>query len=154
VSLLEDHNNAPPELTLSFSTTLPASRELVFAAETEVTHVRHTIAPFGERVDVCEIDLRVGGEYHFVFTEEGHDPCSFRGEFLEVDAPRRVVATWIFDGWPEVLAVESKTLHDAGVHTVLEYRLTFADLASRGRMGLRGLEANYQNLSNYLASLQ
>ena len=28
--------------------------------------MRKTFAPFGEEVTVCSIDLRVGGDYHFV----------------------------------------------------------------------------------------
>jgi hypothetical protein len=34
--------------------------------------VRKTIAPYREEVKECSIDLRVGGDYHFVFvTDDG-----------------------------------------------------------------------------------
>ena len=141
------------DLTLSFTKHFACSPELLFATETDVAHVRHTIAPFGEQVDVCEIDLRVGGQYHFVFTPEGGEPCSFRGEFLEVDPPRKVSATWIFDGWPDVMAVETKTFSPTETGTSLLYELTFEDMNGRARMGMRGLEANYDNLERYVASL-
>ena len=141
------------DLTLSFTKQFGCSPELLFATETDVAHVRHTIAPFGEQVDVCEIDLRVGGQYHFVFTPEGGEPCSFRGEFLEVDSPRKVSATWIFDGWPDVVAVETKTFTATETGTSLLYELTFEDMNGRSRMGMRGLEANYDNLERYVTSL-
>ena len=40
---------------------------------------------------VCSIDLRVGGDYHFVFVAGDGTECSFRGTFLEVEPPARTV---------------------------------------------------------------
>ena len=61
-----------------------------------------TFAPFGEEVTVCSIDLRVGGNYHFVFVTDDGTECSFRGTYLEVEPPTRTVETWLFEGWPDV----------------------------------------------------
>jgi uncharacterized protein YndB with AHSA1/START domain len=47
--------------------------------------VRKTIAPYGEEVKTCSIDLRVGGDYHFVFVTDDGREMSFRGTFLEVE---------------------------------------------------------------------
>ena len=55
---------------------------------------------------VCSIDLRVGGNYHFVFVTDDGPECSFRGTFLEVEPPTRTVETWLFEGWPDAEAVE------------------------------------------------
>ena len=46
---------------------------------------KKTFAPFGEEVAVCSIDLRVGGDYHFVMVTDDGTECSFRGSFLEVE---------------------------------------------------------------------
>ena len=48
-----------PDLSVRLTKEFRASKELMFAVETESSHVRHTIAPYGERVDVCEIDLQL-----------------------------------------------------------------------------------------------
>lgn len=141
------------ELTLTFVKEFAAPPELLFDIETTVDHVRHTIAPYGERVDVCEIDLRVGGQYHFVFTPEGGEPCSFRGEFLEIARPHLVSATWLFDGWPGVTAVETKHFEPTSSGTRLRYELTFASAEGRARMRGHGIEANYVNVANYIVSL-
>jgi uncharacterized protein YndB with AHSA1/START domain len=53
--------------------------------------------------------MRVGGDYHFVFVAGDGRECSFRGTFLEVEPPTRTVETWLFDGWPGVEAVETRT---------------------------------------------
>lgn len=46
---------------------------------------KKTFAPFGEEVAVGSIDLRVGGDYHFVMVTDDGTECSFRGSFLEVE---------------------------------------------------------------------
>jgi uncharacterized protein YndB with AHSA1/START domain len=116
--------------------------------------VRETIAPYGEEVKVCSIDLRVGGNYHYVFVTEDGRECSFRGTFLEVDPPTKTVETWIFDGWPGVEAVESVELRDAGGVTRLTHTLTFRDQAGRNHMTKTdGLEANYDNVEAHINSL-
>jgi uncharacterized protein YndB with AHSA1/START domain len=54
--------------------------ELVFDVLTKPEHVRKTIAPYGEEVKVCSIDLRVGGNYHVVFvTDDGSEMSANRG---------------------------------------------------------------------------
>ena len=68
------------------------------------------IAPFGEQVTECSIDLRVGGNYHFVFVTDDGTECSFRGTYLEVEPPTRTVETWLFEGWPDAEAVETMDL--------------------------------------------
>jgi uncharacterized protein YndB with AHSA1/START domain len=141
------------ELTLRFVKEFSAPPELLFDIETNVNHVQHTIAPFGERVDVCEIDLRIGGAYHFVFTPEGGEPCSFRGEFLELEHPSRISATWIFDGWPGVTAVETKHFERTASGARMTYELTFADAEGRSRMRDDGLAANFDNVERYIATL-
>jgi uncharacterized protein YndB with AHSA1/START domain len=52
----------------------------------------------GEEVTVCSIDLRVGGNYHIVMVTDHGTECSFRGTYLEVVPPTRVVETWLSTG--------------------------------------------------------
>ena len=93
----------------------------VFDVLTKPEHVRRHIAPFGEEVTVCSIDLRVGGDYHFAFVPAGGAECSFRGTYLEVEPPTRTVATWLFEGWPDAEAVESIDLQEATEWTKLRH---------------------------------
>ncbi|HEY1552166.1 MAG TPA: SRPBCC domain-containing protein [Kofleriaceae bacterium] len=145
----------PNELEIVMTRQFAAPPELVFAVLTEPAHVRPTMASFGERVDECSIDLRVGGDYHFEFTPDGGNPCSFRGTYLEVDSPHRTVQTWRFEGWPGVEAVETHELHDAGDGaTTMIWKLAFRDRAGRARMTkFDGPEAHLDTLDKYLRSL-
>ena len=148
------HIEFPNDLEIVLTREFDAPIQLVFDVLAKPEHVRQTIAPYGEEVKVCSIDLRVGGNYHFVFVTDDGTECSFRGTYLEVEPPARTVQTWLFDGWPGVEAVESTDLHEADGVTKLTHRLAFSDKAGRDHMTkYDGLEANYDNVENYLRSL-
>jgi uncharacterized protein YndB with AHSA1/START domain len=144
----------PNELEIVLTREFDAPIGLVFDVFTKPEHVRNTIAPFGEKVTVCSIDLRVGGNYHFVFVTDDGREMSFRGTYLEVEAPTRTVETWLFDGWPDAEAVESMDLHETDGVTKLTYRLAFRNKAGRDHMTkFDGLEANFDNVEDLLRSL-
>jgi len=79
----------PNDLEIVTTREFDAPIELVFDVFTKPEHVRKTFAPFGEEVTVCSIDLRVGGNYHFVMVTDDGTECSFRGTYLEVEPPTR-----------------------------------------------------------------
>ena len=144
----------PNELEVVVTREFEAPIALVFDVFTKPEHVRRTIAPYGEEVKVCSIDLRVGGDYHYVFvTDEGKE-MSFRGTYLEVEPPTRTVQTWLFDGWPDAEAVETMDLREADGVTTLTWSLAFRDQAGRDRMTkFDGVQANFDNVEDLLRSL-
>jgi uncharacterized protein YndB with AHSA1/START domain len=144
----------PSELEVVVRRDFDAPIELVFDVFTKAEHVRNTIAPFGEVVTECSIDLRVGGDYHFVFVTDYGVECSFRGTYLEVEPPTRSVQTWRFEGWPDTEAVEAMDLRENDGVTTLTWRLAFRDQAGRDRMTrYDGIEASFDNVAAYLRSL-
>ncbi len=144
----------PSDLEIVHTRDFEAPIQLVFDVMTREEHVRRTIAPFGEQVTVCSIDLRVGGEYHYVFVTDDGAECSFRGTFLEVEPPTRTVQTWLFEGWPDAHAVEAMDLHETDGVTTMTYTLTFRDQAGRDHMTkYDGIQANFDNVDSYLRSL-
>ena len=148
------HIEFPNDLEIVLTRDFDAPIQLVFDVLTKPEHVRKTIAPYGEVVKVCSIDLRVGGNYHFVFVSHDGTDMSFHGTFLEVEPPTRTVETWLYDGWPGVEAVETVELREADGVTKLTHRLVFRDQAGRDHMKKTdGLEANYDNVEGLLRSL-
>lgn len=144
----------PNDLDIVVTREFDAPIALVFDVFTKPEHVRKHFAPFGEKVTVCEIDLRVGGNYHYVFVTDDGTECSFRGTFLEVEPPVRTVETWIFDGWPGVEAVETMELRETDAVTTLTWKLAFRDKAGRDHMAKTdGLEANFDNVEDVLREL-
>jgi uncharacterized protein YndB with AHSA1/START domain len=144
----------PSALEILLTREFDAPVALVFDVMTNPEHVRHHFAPYGEEVTVCEIDLRVGGDYHLVFVTDKGQEMSFRGTYLEVEPPTRTVQTWIYDGWPDSEALESMELREIDGGTMMTWRLRFADQAGRDHMKkYDGLEANFENIANYLKTL-
>ena len=145
----------PTDLDILITREFDAPVELVFDVFTKPEHVRHHFPPFGEEMKACEIDLRVGGEYRFVMETEDGTEMSFHGTYLEIDAPTRTVATWQFDGWPGVVAVETLELRESGGGTTLAWHMHFDDEAARAHMTkYDGIEANLDNVDRYLHSLR
>ena len=144
----------PNDLEIVITREFDAPIALVFDVSTKPEHVRKTIAPFGEKVTVCSIDLRVGGNYHFVFVTDNGTECSFRGTYLEVEPPTRTVATWLFEGWPDADAVESVDLDETDGVTKLTMKLVFRDQAGRDHMTKSdGQEDSFNKMEDYLRSL-
>ncbi len=144
----------PNELEIVISRSFDAPIELVFDAFTKPEHVSKTFATYGEDFTVCDIDLRVGGDYHFVMVTKDGVECSFRGTYLEVDSPTKTVETWRFEGWPGVEAIESIELRFIEGVTNLTWRMKFEDKAGRDRMSTtEGVEGNLENVHHYLNSL-
>jgi uncharacterized protein YndB with AHSA1/START domain len=103
---------------------------------------------------VCSIDLRVGGRYHQIFVIKDGTECSFRGAFLEVEPPTRIVSTWLFEGWPDADAVETVELNETAGVTKMTNRLSFRDKAGRDHMSTTdGYEDTSDKMAEYLTSL-
>ncbi len=144
----------PNDLEIVLTREFDAPIQLVFDVLTKPEHVNKWFAPYEEKMKVCSIDLRVGGNYHFVMVTEDGTECSFRGTFLEVEPPTRTVETWTFEGWPGVEAVETVDLHEADGVTRLTHTLAFRDKAGRDHMNRTdGLESSYDNVEELLRSL-
>jgi uncharacterized protein YndB with AHSA1/START domain len=144
----------PSALEILTTRSFDAPIELVFDALTQPQHVRHWFAPFTDTVTVCEIELRVGGSYHIVFVTADGTECSFRGTYLEIERPVRVVDTWRFEGWPDAEAVETVDLSEFDGVTTITNNLAFRDQAGRDHMVTTdGWEDSYDKLEDYLGSL-
>ena len=82
-TVIELPNDRDVRITREFE----APIALVFDVLTKPEHVSKWFAGPGEEMKECSIDLRVGGNYHFVFVTEDGIEMSFRGTYLEVEPP-------------------------------------------------------------------
>jgi uncharacterized protein YndB with AHSA1/START domain len=139
-----------------------ASAELLFDVLTKPEHVRVWFTDGDQDLEICEIDLRIGGEYRQVGVFANGARCSFHGTYLEVERPVRTVATWVFDGRPDVEAVETVELHEQDGVTTMTVLIAFKDQASRdsttwtaadGVHAADGMQGSYDNLEDYLTTL-
>ena len=90
----------PNDLEIRVTRVFDAPRSLLFECHTEPELVRQwMLGPPGWTMPVCEIDLRVGGQYRYVWRSDADgSEFGFVGEYREIRAPERVVNTERIDG--------------------------------------------------------
>jgi len=147
------------EREIVMTRTFHAPRSLVFQTFTNPDYVRQwLLGPDGWSMPVCEIDLRVGGKYRYVWREDqsGRE-MGVSGVFQEVSPPERVVHSEKFDqAWyaGECLITTIMTEH-AGKTTVtltlLYNSANTRDAVLKSPME-RGVTASYNRLETLLAS--
>ncbi len=142
--------------TVTMKRRFEAPMALVFDALTKPEHIRLWFPADDVPLHVCEIDPAVGGKYHYAWYAPGDKECSFRGTFLEVERPTRIVATWLFEGWPDDEAVETVTLTDDGGITTMTDILDFDAPENLGDHFQEndGAQASWDKLDGLLAELQ
>lgn len=95
----------PTDCEVVITRVVDAPRRLVWEAWTNPEHVPHwMLGPPGWTMPVCEIDLRVGGEWHFVWRKEDGTEMPMRGHYQEIQPPDLLVSieSW-GDPWPETV---------------------------------------------------
>src|SRR6266567_3677248 len=90
---------APGEREIVMTRVFDAPRKLVFDAFAKPELLRRwLLGPPGWSMPVCEIDLRVGGAYRYVWRrDKDGTEMGMGGVYREIVAPERVVATEKFD---------------------------------------------------------
>lgn len=136
-----------------------APRILVFDAFTKPELVKQwLLGPPGWSMPVCEIDLRVGGAYRYVWrhTTKGNE-MGMGGIYREIAAPERLVATEKFDeAWYPGEAVGTLVLSEHGGKTTVTQTVLYQSREARDAVLKSGMEqgvaASYDRLAALLAS--
>jgi uncharacterized protein YndB with AHSA1/START domain len=90
----------PSDREIAVTRVFDAPRTLIYDCHTVPDLVRRwLLGPDGWSMPVCDIDLRVGGEYRYVWRNDADgSEFGFRGRYLEIDAPERIVHAEWWDG--------------------------------------------------------
>jgi uncharacterized protein YndB with AHSA1/START domain len=139
---------------------LDAPRRLVFDAFTKPELVKQwLLGPPGWSMPICEIDLRVGGVYRYVWRRDSDgSEMGMSGVYREIAAPERLVATEKFDQpWYPGEAVGTTVLVEQGGKTTITQTVLYQSQEARDavlKSGMeRGVAASYDRLADLLASL-
>ena len=111
------------QLFVTKSFNAPAA--LVFEAMTNPEHIRQWWGAGHGEVTTCEVDLRVGGRWHFAQTSSAGDEVSFSGEYRELDPPGRMVHTEVFDNIQSPESVIESTFTEVDGRTTLTAVITY-----------------------------
>ena len=137
-----------------------APRHLVFAAFTRPELVRQwLLGPEGWSMPVCEIDLRVGGEYRYVWRHVNGNEMGMGGVYREIVPPERIVSTEKFDeAWYPGEAVGTITLTEEGGKTTLTQTILYDSSEAREAVLKspmeQGVAAGYDRLQVLLESAE
>ena len=148
----------PTEREIVMTRVFDAPRRLVFDAHTKPELVRRwLLGPPGWSMPVCEIDLRVGGTYRYVWRNDHGTEMGMGGVFREIVPPERLVATEAFDeSWYPGEALDTTVLVEQDGRTTLTLTVLYEsrearDAALKSDME-RGVNASYDRLAALLAS--
>ena len=150
----------PSDREIRITRAFDAPRRLVFDAYTKPELLTRWMGVMpGWTFAVCEVDLRVGGGFRFVWRGPEGIEMGMRGTYLEVTRPRRIVNTESFDQkWYEGECVETVTLEENGGRTTLTMLLRYDNQAVRDAVlqsgATTGMEAGFGNLAALLPTLQ
>jgi uncharacterized protein YndB with AHSA1/START domain len=136
-----------------------APRKLVYDAHTKPDLVRQwLLGPPGWTMPVCEMDVRVGGKYRWVWRHDTNGTeMGMGGVYREVKAPERLVTTERFDeAWYPGESLNTLVLVEQGGRTTLTQTMRYESRAAREaviKSGMEsGVQASYDRLDDMLAS--
>jgi uncharacterized protein YndB with AHSA1/START domain len=148
--------STPSDREVAWTRSFAAPRERVFRALTEPEHVqRWLLGPDGWTMPICEMDLRVGGEWRYVWRNGDGDEFALQGVFREIERPDRIVYTESMMGSSETLQTIVLTEED-GITTMVS-SLLYGSRAERDAAIATGMEEgtsqSYDRLAEVLVDL-
>ncbi len=146
----------PTDRELMMTRVFDAPPGMVFDALTTPDLMkRWLLGPPGWTMPVCEVDLRVGGKYRYVWQNADGRKMGMGGTFKEIVRPSRIVATEMYeDYWTGGETLVTTELVETRGKTTLRTTVRYASREARDaaiQMGAtKGLEASYDRLEELL----
>lgn len=147
----------PTDREIVMTRAFDAPRELVWEAWTNPTYVREwLLGPEGWTMPVCEIDLRPGGSWRYVWRKADGAEMAMAGAYREVAPPERLVSTekWGPE-WPET--VNTMVLTESEGRTTTTLTMTYPSREARDaalKTGMSdGMDQSFARLDMLLDTL-
>ena len=147
----------PSDREIVITRVVDAPRRLVFEAYTNPEHLPHwMLGPQGWTMPVCEIDLRPGGAWHFVWRHADGTEMEMRGKYREVVPPERLISTESWGGdWPETL--NTLVLSEQDGKTTITQKVLYPSKEARDaalKTGMQeGVAESFDRLDEHLRTM-
>jgi uncharacterized protein YndB with AHSA1/START domain len=151
--------DTPSDREIVLTRVFDAPRQLVFEAYTKPELLQRWLTGRQDHtMPICEIDLRVGGAYRYVWRGPDGMEMTSKGVFREVILPERLVATERFEpSWYEGEGVNTTTFVEQDGKTTVTLTIQCASKEVRDgilKSGMeRGVAFSFDQLEEMLASL-
>jgi uncharacterized protein YndB with AHSA1/START domain len=149
----------PSEREIAMTRVFDAPRNLVFDAWTKPELLEQWLGVrAGWSMVVCEVDLKVGGAYRFVWRGPDGTEMGMGGVYREIVRPERLVATEVFDDpWYPGEALDTTVFVEQDGKTTLTTTVLYESEEARDAVlesGMeRGVAESYDNLAELLEGL-
>jgi uncharacterized protein YndB with AHSA1/START domain len=146
----------PSDVELVVTRTFNAPRKLLFEAWTNPKYLpQWMLGPEGWTMPVCEIDLRIGGSWHFVWRKSDGTEMEMRGVYREIKPPERLVSSESWGGpWPETL--NTLVLTEEAGKTTMTLTILYPSKQAREAATMtgmaKGMAMSFDRLESYLVS--
>lgn len=152
--------STPSDREIEITRDFNAPRKLVWDAFTKPELLKRWLfGPSGWSFTVCEVDLRVGGAYRYVWRRQDGVEMGMGGIHKEIVVPERIVNTQKFDqDWTGgeaigTLVLTEKNGKTSSRNTILYVSKEARDMALQSGMD-KGMAMGYDRLEEMLPSLQ
>lgn len=148
----------PSDREIAMTRVFDAPRTMVFDAWTKPELLKRWLGVRnGWTLAICEIDLRVSGEYRWVWRKDDGTEMGMRGVYREIVPPERIVCTEVFeDKWYEGEAVDTMVLVEINGRTTLTTTVLYDTKEARDGVlktpMATGVAESYDKLDELLAS--
>ena len=129
-----------------------APRRLVFEAFTKPELLKRWFGPRGWHLEICEVDLRVGGGFRFLLHGPNGVQLGMRGIYRELAAPERSVHLESFDDYPGESVVTGEFSEQDG-QTTLEVTVAYSSREARDAVLRSSMERGAAECYDKLAEL-
>jgi uncharacterized protein YndB with AHSA1/START domain len=133
-----------------------APRRMVFDAYTKPELLKRWLGVFGGwELAVCEIDLRVGGTYRWVWRQSSDgSEMGVRGTYREIVAPERLLCTELFDeAWYPGESLLTTTFVEQAGRTLMTTTMLYVSRKARDGVLKSPMEGGVAQSYNKLAEI-
>jgi uncharacterized protein YndB with AHSA1/START domain len=149
----------PSDREITMTRVFNAPRRFVFEAMTRPDLLKRWFhGPDGWSLEVCEVDLRVGGAYRYVWRGPDGTQMGIRGVCKELAPPEKIVQTEAFDeSWYPGEAISTLALVEKEGKTTLTMTILYETREIRDAVlktpMAEGVESGYGRLDTLLETL-
>jgi len=147
----------PSDREILMTRVFDAPRRFVWDAWTSPEHLPHwMLGPSGWTMPICEVDLRPGGAWHFVWRRSDGTEMGMRGVYREIAPPERLVFTELWGGdWPETL--NTLILSEEDGKTTMTLTVLYPSKEARDaalKTGMKdGVSVSFDRLAEHLRTM-
>lgn len=148
----------PDDVSIVIRRSFDAPPDAVWRAMTEPEHLRRWLGDPNFPLTTCEMDVRAGGGYRWVFSSpDSAESMGVRGTYDEIDRPHLIVSTEQFDDFPGPSRNTLELEERADGRTAMTLTVRYADEATRDgwlASGMAdGLGRSYDLLDQMLSAI-